>query len=289
MEIEAKNNFALIVGAMKCGTTSLFYYLAEHPQVCAANNKEPHFFSYESNFEQGIDKYRLLWDCKPEHRIALEASTTYTMHPKYLDVPERIARVKDADFRFIYIMRHPFPRIESHIRHLLSGGHQKTAEVIEEHLAFSEYARQLDRYVQLFGRDRIHLLLLEDLQKNPQTELSQICKFLDIDPNYQFRNLDLVMNSQSTLKLHPTIRQLYNIPAIKSIGKIVPPQIRQKFYHPLNSGKLQDIQLSDRDQKMILKRLQPDLAKLQTVYGLDVCQKWGLSLQDNSYVCNDQK
>ncbi|MDY6782467.1 MAG: sulfotransferase [Cyanobacteriota bacterium] len=272
------NNFALIIGAMKCGTTSLFHYLAEHPQITAASDKEPHFFSEESNSEKKLDKYRSLWQWQPEHRVALEASTTYTMHPKYEDVPERIARVKDADFRFIYIMRHPFLRVESHIRHLLAEGYQNTVEVIEEHLAFSEYARQLDRYVELFGRDRIHLLLLEDLQNNPQTELCRICQFLGVDSDYIFGNIDLVMNSKSTLNLHPTIRQIYRIPTVKSIGRLIPPKIRQKLYNPLKSGKIQDVRLSDRDREIIFERLQPDLAKLQATYGVDVAQKWKLPL-----------
>lgn len=274
------NNFVLIIGAMKCGTTSLFHYLAEHPQIAPAKNKEPHFFSEYHKFEKGMSRYQSLWDFKPEHRWAMEASTTYTMHPKYINVAERIAQVQDAEFRFIYIMRHPFDRIKSHLRHLLSGGHQKTVEVIEEHLAFSEYARQLDIYVKLFGRDRIYLLLLEDLQTDPQTELQKICKFLDIDPDYQFQSLNLVMNSQKTLNLHPALRRIYKIPAIKSVGRLIPPQVRQKLYKPLSRKDPYTIQLSDQDKSLILQRLKPDLLRLYTEYNIDVVGKWGLSLEN---------
>lgn len=272
------NNFVLIIGAMKCGTTSLFHYLAEHPKISPAKNKEPHFFSEDCNFAKGMNWYQSLWDFKPEHYIAMEASTTYTMHPKYLNVAERISQVQDAEFRFIYIMRHPFDRIKSHLRHLLSGGHQKTVEVIEEHLAFSEYARQLDIYVKLFGRDRIHLLLLEDLQTDPQTELQKICKFLELDPDYQFKSFDLVMNSQKTLNLHPALRRIYKIPAVKSLGRLIPPQFRQKLYKPLSRKDPYTIQLSDQDKNLILQRLKPDLIRLYTEYDIDVVGKWGLSL-----------
>ncbi len=274
------NDFILIIGAMKCGTTSLFHHLAEHPKIAPAKNKEPHFFSEDNNFAKGMSWYQSLWDFQPEHIMAMEASTTYTMHPKYLNVAERIAQIKDAEFRFIYIMRHPFSRIESHMRHLLSGGHQKKVEVIEEHLAFSEYARQLDIYVKLFGRDRIHLLLLEDLQTDPKTELRNICKFLEIDPDYQFQSLDLVMNSQKTLNLNPALRRLYKIPAVKSVGRLVPPQIRQKLYKPLSRKNPYMIQLSDLDKSLIIKRLQPDLVRLQNEYGLDILRKWKLSLDN---------
>lgn len=270
------NNFALIIGAMKCGTTSLFYYLSEHPQIAAAKNKEPQFFSYDHNLAKGMAWYQSIWDWQPENHIALEASTTYTMQPKYANVAERIAQVKDAKFRFIYIMRHPFARIESHMRHLLFGGHQEIPEIIEEHLAFSEYARQLDTYVNTFGRERLHLLLLEDLQNDPKTQLRRICEFLDIDSDYEFKSIDVVLNSNNTLNLHPVLRQLYQIPAVKSLGSLMPPQLRQKLYKPLSRQTSYDIQLSEQNKELILKRLQPDLTRLEAEYGIDVQGKWGL-------------
>jgi hypothetical protein len=270
------DNYALIIGAMKCGTTSLYYYLSEHPEITPAKNKEPHFFSYDINWDKGMTEYRSIWSLKPDRRIKMEASTTYAMHPKYPDVPERISRVEDAEFRFIYIMRHPLYRIESHIKHLLSGKHQDKVEVIEEHLAFSEYARQIDRYVKLFGRDRIHLLLLEDLQTDPQTELRKICNFLQIDPNYQFQSVNLVLNSQKTLNLHPVLRRLYSLPAVKSVGRLFPPQLRQKLYKPLSRSNSHNVQLSDQDKRLIIERLTPDMERLYTEYNLNVFLKWKL-------------
>ncbi|MBE9039583.1 sulfotransferase [Oscillatoriales cyanobacterium LEGE 11467] len=275
-----KNNFLLILGAMKCGTTSLFHYLSEHPQISPATNKEPHFFSEDRNLAKGMTWYRSLWDWKPQHIIAMEASTTYTMSPKYPNVPERIAQVKDAEFRFIYIMRHPFKRIESHMRHLLSGGHQKTAEIIEEHLAFSEYAKQLDAYTKIFGKDRIYMLLLEDLTKNPKGELQKICQFLQIDPNFQFQNLQLILNSNKTLNLHPALRKLYKMPAVKSVSRLVPTQFRQKLYKPLSRKNSYEVKLSDRDKAFILQRLQPDLDRLETEYGIDIRSKWEFPIVD---------
>ena len=267
--------FALIMGAMKCGTTSLFYYLAEHPEIAPAKDKEPHFFAYRKNYESGIDNYYKLWDWQPEQKIALEASTTYTMHPKYGDVAARIATVPNADFKFIYILRHPFKRIESHIRHLISEGFQNKVEVIEEHLAFTEYARQLDFYRDTFGRDRIYVLLLENLQENPQRELRRICQFLEIDPDYEFQRLDVVRNSKDTLNLHPALRQIYKNPFIKSVGSLIPPQIREKLYKPLSRKDTLEVKLSDEDKALVMKRLEPDLIRLQQEYRVDL-RTWNL-------------
>ena len=264
------------MGAMKCGTTSLFYYLAEHPEIAPAKNKEPHFFAYLKKYESGFDNYYKLWDWQPENKIALEASTTYTMHPKYGDVAARIATTPNADFKFIYLIRHPFKRIESHIRHLISEGFQKKVEVIEEHLAFTEYARQLDFYKDTFGRDRIHTLLLENLQENPQRELRRICQFLDIDPDYEFQRLNVVRNSKDSLNLHPTLRKIYNTPFVTSIGSLIPPQIRKKLYKPLSRKDTLEVKLSDEDKALIMKRLEPDLISLQNDYGVDI-STWNLS------------
>jgi hypothetical protein len=270
------HNFCLIIGAMKCGTTSLFYYLAEHPQIAPAKEKEPHFFAYDSYYSRGIDEYHRLWNWQPGQTIAMEASTTYTMHPKYLQVPERIAQVQNANVRFIYMIRHPIARVKSHMRHLLSGGHQQKVEVIEEHLAFTEYARQLDRFSSIFGRDRIHCLLLEDLQADPKTELYKICQFLGIDPDFQFQRTDTVMNSEKTLNLHPKLRQLYQNPAVKSMVRLISPELRQKLYAPLSRKDTFTIQLSEQEQAAILERLRPDLQRLQSEYGVHFQHRWNL-------------
>ena len=63
--------FAIIIGAMKSGTTSLFHYLSQHPRIAACHEKEPDFFSNPENFAKGLDWYRNLWDWVAElHDIA---------------------------------------------------------------------------------------------------------------------------------------------------------------------------------------------------------------------------
>jgi hypothetical protein len=270
------NNYALILGAMKSGTTSLFYYLAEHPQIAPAKEKEPHFFSYKHNFDKGIDFYKKLWDWQPENTVALEASTTYTMYPKYGNVAARIASIKNSNFKFIYIIRHPFERIKSHIRHLLSEGFQNKVEVTEEHLVYTEYGRQLDFYREVFGRDSIHILFLEDLQINPQEQLSKICQFLEINSDYKFTRINTIRNSKDTLNINPKVRGLYKNSLIKSLGTLIKPEIRQKFYGILSRKEPLKVELSKVDQKLIYQRLEFDLNKLVKEYGVDVYEKWNL-------------
>ena len=72
-------NFAIIIGAMKAGTTTLFDHLAAHPAIAPASPKEPGFFAFEEKFDAGLASYEALFDFDAEsHKWALEASTDYT-------------------------------------------------------------------------------------------------------------------------------------------------------------------------------------------------------------------
>ncbi len=271
--------YALIIGAMKCGTTSLFHYLAEHPQVSPSRNKEPFFFCDDQRFQKGLQWYHDLWEWQPEHRVALEASTGYTMYPRYLDVVKRIAQMEGADFRFIYIMRNPVDRIQSQIQHELADGVLKEPTVTEEQIAFSQYAMQLDAFSAAFGRDSLHLLLLEDLKREPVAELQRLCQFLGIDDHYQFQTVSEVRNSREdpSLKLHPLVKKLYRVPAVNALSGLMPNAIKEKLYGPLSNSQTFDVQLSEQERADLWVQLKPDLKRLETEYKTDVFQKWGVT------------
>lgn len=283
------NNFALIIGAQKCGTTSLWYYLSEHPQIAISREKEVNFFIYEHLRVQGMSYYRSMWSWQPNNLIALEASPDYTRIPYRPNAAKHIAEVKDAQFKFIYIMRNPLARIESGVtmrRQALEADNLplpplEEMEIKKEDIAISQYATQLNPYVEIFGRNKLHLVLLEDLQKNPQQELRRICQFLEIDTNYQFQNLDVIRNNRETLNLNPFVSKLRHKPVIRFlINNLTSPRLRQKLRGRL-SRKDKDsfnFKLTEQQKAIILKQLQPDLIQLEAEYGIDVKNKWGLLL-----------
>ena len=115
MELEIKN-FALIIGSMKSGTSSLAAILSQHPQIVYSRRKEPSFFSKDENYRHGATYYQRNWpdfDANT-HRYALDASTGYTKN-QTRKVAGRI-RGYPADFKFIYILRDPVARILSQMR-----------------------------------------------------------------------------------------------------------------------------------------------------------------------------
>ncbi|MDT8453265.1 MAG: sulfotransferase [Gammaproteobacteria bacterium] len=93
-------HFVVIIGAMKSGTTSLFDILGQHPQICAAKEKEPNFFVTDSDSKK-VDGYLGLWAWdKVKYKYALESSVAYTKFPFVNDVRERIMRTKLGENKF---------------------------------------------------------------------------------------------------------------------------------------------------------------------------------------------
>lgn len=161
-------NFALIIGAMKSGTTSLFDILSQHPQICPAKIKEPDYFIKDRDTKARED-YLSLWDWKDgSHVVALESSVAYTKAPYIPDVPERINKSGLGKFRFIYMLRDPLSRIESQARHAIFAGWGKSldVEISEDLINFSCYVMQLDNYLKYYSADDILLITLEEDRKS---------------------------------------------------------------------------------------------------------------------------
>jgi len=269
---------SIIIGAMKSGTTSLYYYLTEHPEIAEAKDKEPHYFSMDKVYKRGARWYESLWDLEPSHKVMLEASTTYTMNPKYPATLDRLSEADSSNFKFIYVVRNPIKRVESHMRHMFAAGLVSSCEMIDDYIHYSEYARQLDAYVGKFGRDRILLLTLEELKAYPHETLKKACVFLGVNPNYEFQRVGTVMNSQQTLNLHPWIRAVYQNPMVKSIAKRISPSFRQALYKPLSRNRPIQTKLNDEQKELVLKTLTPDLLRLRDHYGINVTSSWGIEI-----------
>ncbi|MEO1353569.1 MAG: sulfotransferase, partial [Cyanobacteria bacterium J06635_15] len=183
------NNLSIIIGTQKGGTTSLFSYLSQHPQISVSKIKETNFFSKDHQWTKGIEYYRDLWEWDPDkHLTALEASPSYTN--SLLAVETVIQRIKtiESEFKFIYLLRNPVQKIESMRRHGTYQGWYSEflkketptsvpAEVIER----ARYAVIVDKFVDGFSLENILLLKTEDLRDKPSIVMENVCNFLDLD------------------------------------------------------------------------------------------------------------
>jgi hypothetical protein len=278
----APARFGLIVGAMKCGTTSLFNYLAAHPEVAPCRTKEPDYFSSDDFRPDAPKSYFSLWDWDPSvHKIAIEASANYTKIPTNPNCAERIAQFPDLDFRFIYCMRNPIDRIESHVYHgLYAGWTQPLEEGISDHaLNVSRYALQLDAYVERFGRDRILLVVLEEFQKTRAEGFRRICEFLEIDPNFELADHGTHNPSSDHYIERPLWNRIRGVEPLRRLAQRIPSGLRRSILR--STGRRIDARkrLTPSERAEVSEALQGDLVRLQSDYGIDAERTWGIQLR----------
>ena len=192
----------LVIGAMKAGTTSLYRYLAGHPDVVPATRKEIHFFN--RHYDKGHRWYRSHFPlaAKPArtNRLTGEATTHYLFHP---DAPAR-AHALVPDARLIVLLRDPVDRAFSHYRHEASRhGETRGFEVAiaEEqarlehgaddgepaldkraYLARGLYAAQLERWFSVYPRPQLLALWSDDLFADPARVYAEVTNFLGLPP-----------------------------------------------------------------------------------------------------------
>ena len=280
------NNFCLIIGAMKSGTTSLFNYLSQHPQIAPYRYKESHFFENPQNLNKGLNYYQSLWNWNPNiHKIALEATPDYTKftYPTNLNAAENIFQVQAAtniNFKFIYIMRNPIERVESECNHFrIQQGNfeQNIAKIDNWKIDASKYAMQISEYYKRFDKDSILLLNFDDLRSNPVNIVKQVCQFLDIDHNYEFKNLNTIHNnSAEKVKIYlPGYSFVRRTEFIKALISELPTDLKQKVRNFLGRKPKNKVYLSPEQKEYILKELQDDLLQLKRDYQVNI-NSWGI-------------
>ena len=175
----------VVIGAMKCGTTSLYYYLDAHPEIRMSIQKETDFFIRERNYEKGQAWYESRFREAGEARG--ECSPNYTKAHLFSGVPQRMHDLV-PDVRLIYMVRDPIDRLVSHyVGNRVEGREERPfSEALTEseennYLMTSRYHRQLIPYVKTFGTDQILVRSLEALTADPDQILRDICRFVGVE------------------------------------------------------------------------------------------------------------
>ncbi|MGH2987826.1 MAG: sulfotransferase family protein [Solirubrobacterales bacterium] len=177
----------IVIGAQKCGTSVLHYYLSLHPEVSMSRPKELNFFIEERNWPRGIDWYRGHFD--PEARVRGEASPNYSAFPQHDGVPERMHSVV-PEARLIYMIRDPLERIAAHWVHNYAKRREKgtLAETLTHpntsYVTRSLYAMQLERFLRFYDRERVLVFQQSELRYKRMETLRRIFDFIGVDPDY---------------------------------------------------------------------------------------------------------
>ncbi|MGH7553802.1 MAG: sulfotransferase family protein [Longimicrobiales bacterium] len=190
----------VIIGAMKCGTTSLHYYLGLHPRIRMSREKELEFFIAERNWSKGAEWYAAQFD--GEAQVHGESSPNYTAARRFPGVAARMHQVIPSA-KLIFMVRDPVQRLIAHYVHNSSYGNERRplCEVIhDDHfLERSMYWLQLREYLAYFPADRILIVSADDLREYRRVTMRRVFEFLEVDPDFYSRRFQV--------ERHPTSRK----------------------------------------------------------------------------------
>ena len=220
VDTRAREPNFLIIGAAKSGTTAIWHYLRQHPEIYMPQTKHIRFFAFEvenPTFRGPAPKMRgsagvridvpyAIADVHAYHAlfegVTTESAIGEASH-SYLYQPQAAERINNysPDMKLIAILRNPAERAFSHYRQMVRDGRETIpdfAEALAEeknrindhwwpdfHYAqLGLYSRQLRRYFDLFERDQIKIYLYEDLNRDPAGVLQDTFRFLGVDDTF---------------------------------------------------------------------------------------------------------
>ena len=224
----------IIIGAMKCATSTVHDQLSMHDPFFMTTPKEPNFFSDDEIYAKGFGWYGSLFANADTGQLKGESSTHYTKLPKYPETVERLVEYC-PDVKCIYIMRHPVDRLVSHYIHEWTQGAISCDinEAVSRHpelVEFSRYNMQLEPYLKTFGHKSVLPMFTERLKDNPLRELQVIFDFLDVfeKPVWQ---PDIISNvSAERLRACAWRDAIVNSPLLKFIRRtFVPKSVRTRI------------------------------------------------------------
>jgi hypothetical protein len=183
----------VVIGGLKCGTTSLHHYLNLHPEIEMSRPKELNFFVAELNWPLGTEWYASHFSSRAPARG--ESSPHYTSRPRFEGVAERMGSVL-GEARLVYVVRDPIDRMLSHYLHNVGGGyeHRALADALADpesaYVNRSLYSFQLEPYLEQFGGTRIEIVAREELKGERPGTMRRLFAFLGVDPTFTSKQFE---------------------------------------------------------------------------------------------------
>ena len=296
----------LLIGAAKSGTTSLDYYLGQHPQIYMSPIKETNFFafegekpcfsgvklnestkSYHKNFRTNINSYRQLFHPKSD-AIAIGESS-----PSYLYIPKAASRIAYyiPDVKLILILRDPIERAYSNFLHHVRDRVEACnsfAEAVEaeqwriqndwwwgfHYIHVGLYFEQLLRYSNFFSLNQIQIFLYEDLVSDAAKIVQILYQFLGVDDSF-VPDLSTKLNTTGIPKnklLDSIIKE--SNPLKTAYQFLLPAQLRKHITASVSQyNALTRPQLTSEFRNQLLPLFREDILRLQDFIDRDL-SKW---------------
>ncbi len=269
----------IIIGAQKCGTSALHYYLSFHPEVFMSRPKELNFFIKERNWPQGRKWYEGRFDSGAT--ITGEASPNYTAHPHFRGVPRRMhSLVPEA--KLIYLVRDPIERIVSQYVHNYTKRRTRTAPggrfehvrrgkglaetVLEDgttYLPRSSYFMQIERFLRFYPESSILVLAQDDLRAEHDRlpTLRKVFRFLGVDESFEHKKFSQLRH-QTQMKQRKT--------RMGVLGERLPRPVWTRLEGRVKSVEpVERPRVGDKLKRELTARLKDDIDRFREFTGRD--------------------
>jgi len=296
MNMDKIPNF-LVIGAARAGTTALYMYLKQHPDIFMSAVKETNFFAFEdepldfegpgsdyvNNSVHELADYLALF-ANASGQIAIgEVSPLYLFSQK---APERI-RYHIPDAKLIAILRNPIEQAFSHflyakrqaleplddfIAALKAEGQRQRDhwQPLFQYSQFPKYHRQLQRYQAVFPDDQIKIYLYEDFESDPVSVLKSVFSFIGVDDTFR-ADLTYRPNAGGVPRSDLLQNVLMRPHAITGIlGRVVPEELKRRIRDAISNRNLERPELQESAREYLRAELRMDILQLQTLLRRDL-------------------
>ena len=275
-----------IVGAPKTGTTSLYYYLNQHTNVCMSSIKEPNFFSakevnslfYKSQIVNEINEYHKLFS-QNKKQIIGEASVSYLF---FDEVPNRIYKY-NPKAKIIILLRNPIERALSHylMDFRLGFCSENFEDIIaqpeifpqyyQQYLELGNYFLQLKRYINVFNENQLSIVFYDDLKSDSQKVMKHIFSFLEIE----FQDLDYSIQNSFLSTSNIFVSELYKFNSLRKIVKSLFPEPFLSLVKSIFFSNNSKPTFSDSIIKQLNAYYKSDIVELEKLLNKDL-SRWDL-------------
>jgi hypothetical protein len=294
----------LIIGAAKSGTSSLHFYLAQHPEIYMTPEKQTYFFAYEGTEPQfhgpgdqeemrghlitRLSDYQAQFAGVTTEKAIGEACSVYLYDPNApIAIKRHIPHVK-----LIVILRDPAERAYSSFMQHMREGYETVSDFgqalkLEEerirnhwrHLwhyrARGYYSEQIQRYLELFDRSQLRIYLFEDLKRDPQGLLKDIFRFLGVRDDF-VPDTSEKHNATGIPRSRTMLRLIMRPNALKTLMKpVLPMRLRRtvKAFVTTSPWSLRRPPMPAELRQDLVEGYREDIHKLQAMIGRDL-SRW---------------
>jgi hypothetical protein len=187
-----KIDFCIIAG-LKCGSTSLYHYLGQHPDIYLGDTKEIIYFGRNKLYEKGDQFLEKYYDLEKIANAKVVGLTDPGILPNK-NTPERIQEY-NSNMKFILVLRDPVLRAYSAYSYALINGWEKEKNSFSDDIKlelegkqrefsyfhYGLYSEHLENWLNFFEKDRFLILTFDDMKNNPESFFDRVFEFLDVD------------------------------------------------------------------------------------------------------------